>query len=108
MPGRSRRADARDGDCTPVATGTGAGHKPRAYGDVGSHNAFIEELCREAQIDSLINTAYRSYAREQLTSWMTERRSADDSRAALARVRHTGRRGKAYSRAHEADHCIAA
>jgi hypothetical protein len=35
-PGRSRRADARDGDCTPVATGTGAGHEPCAYRDVGS------------------------------------------------------------------------
>jgi len=40
-----------------------------------TNNALMEELCREAKNDSLTDTAYRSYARERLTSWMANRGS---------------------------------
>jgi TnpA family transposase len=50
------------------------------------HNALIEELCREAQNDSLTDTAYRGYARERLRSWITHRRYACESRAAYVRA----------------------
>jgi hypothetical protein len=51
-----------------------------------TNNALIEELCQKVQNDSLTDTAYRSYARERLTSWMENRKSGNESRAAQARA----------------------
>jgi TnpA family transposase len=51
-----------------------------------ANNALIEELCRESQNDSLTDRAFRSYARKRLKSWTTDRKSADDSRAAHVRA----------------------
>jgi hypothetical protein len=51
-----------------------------------SHTALIEELCRKAQNDALSDAAYRDYARERLTSWVTLKRSTKESRAAGVRA----------------------
>jgi hypothetical protein len=65
-----------------------------------TNNALIAELCRKVQNESLTDTDYRSYARERLTSWMENRRSGTESRAAQARAVL-----KTYSCADQADHC---
>ena len=51
-----------------------------------TNNALIAELCRKVQNESLTDTDYRSYARERLMSWMENRRSGTESRAAQARA----------------------
>jgi hypothetical protein len=51
-----------------------------------TNNALIAELCRKVQNESLTDTDCRSYARERLTSWMENRRSGTESRAAQARA----------------------
>jgi hypothetical protein len=49
-------------------------------------NALIEDLCREVHNDSLTDTVYRSYSGQCLTSWVENRRSGNESRAAQARA----------------------
>lgn len=51
-----------------------------------TNNALIEELCRAVQNESLTDTACRSYCLERLTSWMENRRSGNECRAAQTRA----------------------
>ena len=58
----------------------------RVRDGISSNNGLIEELCRAVQNESLTDTDYRSYSRVRLTSWMDNRKSGNESRAAQTRA----------------------